>query len=131
MLFFYELLVAGLIVVGAAFALVGSIGLVKLPDLLTRLHAPTKATTVGVGGALMGSMVYFFGIEGRLTVHELLISVFLFLSAPITAHFIAKAHLHQHSGARAALPPAAGESGWSTFEAPPAADPGQDPGAPH
>ena len=50
--FVLEVLVSILIVVGGFFALVGSIGLVKLPDLLTRLHGPTKATTLGVGGAL-------------------------------------------------------------------------------
>ena len=41
---------AVLIVLGGLFALIGSVGMVKLPDLLTRLHAPTKATTLGVEG---------------------------------------------------------------------------------
>jgi len=48
MTFVLELLVSLLIVGGGAFLLIGSIGMVKLPDLLTRLHAPTKATTLGV-----------------------------------------------------------------------------------
>ena len=48
MTFLLELLVSVLIVAGAAFLLIGSIGMVKLPDLLSRLHAPTKATTLGV-----------------------------------------------------------------------------------
>lgn len=46
----HELLISGLIVLGAIFALVGSYGMLKFPDLMTRLHAPTKATTLGVGG---------------------------------------------------------------------------------
>ena len=42
--FMFELIVSVLIVLGGFFSLVGSVGLIKLPDLLTRLHAPTKAT---------------------------------------------------------------------------------------
>lgn len=110
-----ELLVSVLIVVGAVFALVGSWGLIRLPDLLSRLHAPTKATTVGVGGALVASMVYFLGAESKLSIHELLISLFLFLTAPVTAHFLAKAYLHRHYDAKK-LPPSTDGQGWATFD---------------
>lgn len=122
MTFLLELVVSVLIVLGALFALVGSIGMVKLPELLTRLHAPTKATTLGVGGALAASMVFFAGLEGELSFHELLITTFLFLTAPISAHFIAKAHLHEHPELRDGLPPTGRPQGWSTFESLPAAD---------
>ena len=87
--------IATLILVGAGFALVGSWGLVRLPSLMTRLHGPTKATTLGVGGILLASMVYWPVHEGRYTVHELLITIFLFIAAPITANMIGKAHLHR------------------------------------
>jgi len=46
------------LIVGGFFTLVGSIGLVRLPDCLMRLHAPTKATTLGVGGVLVASLLY-------------------------------------------------------------------------
>lgn len=114
--FLLELLVSVLIVLGGTFTLIGSIGLVKLPELLTRLHAPTKATTLGVGSALAASMLFFFGIEGTLSIHEVLISLFLFLTAPISAQFIAKAHLHEHQALRAELPPTGRSHGWSTFD---------------
>ena len=91
----WDILIAALLVVAGAFGLVGSVGLMKLPDPLTRLHAPTKATTLGVGGVLIASMLYFWAYEGRLSWHELMITLFLFLTAPITAHFIAKVHLHR------------------------------------
>lgn len=110
----HELLVSLLIVIGGVFALVGSWGMIRLPDLLTRLHAPTKATTLGVGGALTASMVYFLALEGTLSIHEMLISLFLFLTAPLTAHFLAKAYLHLHSDAKN-LPPAKDDQGWGTF----------------
>ena len=67
MTFLLELLVSVLIVLGGLFALIGSVGMVKLPDLLTRLHAPTKATTLGVGGALLASMLYFAVFKDNLS----------------------------------------------------------------
>ena len=90
-----DILVAALILLGGAFALIGSWGLVRLPSLMTRLHGPTKATTLGVGGVLVASMIYFPVHHGLYTAHELLITLFLFISAPITANMIAKAHLHR------------------------------------
>lgn len=125
MTFLLELLVSVLIVAGAAFLLIGSIGMVKLPDLLNRLHAPTKATTLGVGGALVASMVYFGGLEGELSIHEVLITGFLFMTAPISAHFIAKAHLHEHTKLRDGLPPSGRPLGWSTFDVAPGGDEGE------
>lgn len=113
-----ELLIAALLVVGGVFGLVGSYGLAKLPGLMTRLHAPTKATTLGVGGVLIASMLHFALFEGHLSFHELLVTLFLFLTAPITAQFIAKAWLHRHARP-AELPPTGSEGGWATHEEPP------------
>ena len=94
--FFTELMIAISLVISGIFGLVGSYGLVKLKDTLQRLHAPTKATTLGVGGVLVASMIYFYAKTGHLSVHELLITVFLFLTAPITANFIAKTYMAQN-----------------------------------
>jgi multicomponent K+:H+ antiporter subunit G len=118
MTFLIELLIALLIVAGGFFALVGSVGLIKLPDLMMRLHAPTKATTLGVGSVLIASMLYFLLIEGEPTIHELVITLFLFLTAPITANFVAKAHLHRR-GHELGLPDSGRPSGWATFDPPP------------
>lgn len=98
-----EVLISFSLVAGGLFALVGAIGLVRLPDLLMRLHAPTKATTLGVGGALVASMLYFVG-SGRLIVHELLITAFLFVTAPVSALMLAKAALYLRLPSRAPLP---------------------------
>lgn len=120
--FLAELIVALLIVVGGVFALVGSFGLAKLPDTMMRLHAPTKATTLGVGSLLIASMLYFLFFDGVFSVHELLITIFLFLSAPLTANVIAKAQLHVEQGGPQQLPPPAepdfrpAEVGWATFD---------------
>lgn len=112
-----EILVTTLIVVGSLFLLVGSAGLLKLRDLMTRLHAPTKATTLGIGTILMASSFNFIIAEGRLSVHEILVLAFLFLTAPVTAHFVAKAHLHEHMRDGEGLPSTQRECGWSTFDA--------------
>lgn len=109
-----ELLISGFLVISGIFTLVGSFGLIKLPDPMTRLHAPTKATTLGVGGALIASMLHFALIGGEVSFHELMITIFLFLTAPITAHFIAKAHIHRHVR-REELPPTGTATDWATL----------------
>lgn len=91
------------LLVGAAFALIGSLGLARLPDFYTRLHAPTKATTLGMAGMLIASAVYFTRDSGTLSVHELLVAVFLFITAPVSAHLLAKAALHRR--VRSVVPP--------------------------
>lgn len=91
-----EIIISICILLGAGFALVGSIGLARLPDFYMRLHGPTKASTLGVGGMVLGSVI-FFSVKGEgVSFHELLIAVFLFLTAPVSAHIVAKAALHLH-----------------------------------
>ena len=90
-----DVLTAALVLLGAAFALIGSIGLARLPDIFTRLHGPTKATTLGVGSILLGSILYFSARQG-LSLHEVLVTLFLFLTAPVSAHLIARAALQRH-----------------------------------
>ena len=89
-----DALIAALLVVGVAFALVGSWGLAKLADFYKRLHGPTKATTLGVGSVLIASSIYFSVRGGTPSLHELLITLFVFLTAPISAHLLVKAALH-------------------------------------
>lgn len=89
-----EMIVSLFVLIGASFALVGSIALVRLPDFYMRLHGPAKATTLGVGGVLVGSMVFFSTREAGLSLHELLVTMFLFITAPVSAHIVAKAALH-------------------------------------
>lgn len=90
-----EIVVSALLLIGAFFVLLGSFALVKLPDFYTRLHGPTKATTLGLGSLVLASMVFFMvGLE-QMNWQPLLIAIFLFISAPITAHMLIKLALHQ------------------------------------
>lgn len=83
-----------LILIGAAFTFIGSLGLVRLKDFYTRLHGPTKATTLGVGSLLIASMVHFSSQGNGLSLHEILVTLFLFITAPVSAHLLSKAALH-------------------------------------
>ena len=111
---FWEILISALLVIGGFFGLVGSFGLVKLPDPMTRLHAPTKAATLGVGAVLIASMIYFAAFRDSLTLHELMITLFIFLTAPISAHFLAKANLLRNVD-RTTLTKPEGDGDWAVF----------------
>lgn len=85
-----EILASLLLVVGAAFVLLGSVGLARLPDFFTRLHAPTKASTLGLG-ALLAASVLAHGNGFA----ELLIAVFVFITAPVSAWLMGQLALAQ------------------------------------
>lgn len=99
-----DYLVAFLLLSGGAFALVGSIGLAKLDDTFKRLHGPTKASTLGVGGVLLGSML-LHAMQGSPGLRELLITLFLFLTAPVSAYMVARAVLSRDASLKPPLPP--------------------------
>jgi len=101
--FLVDLLTAFLLLLGGGFALIGSVGLVRLPDIFTRLHGPTKASTLGIGSILLGSILYFSARQG-LSAHEVLITLFLFLTAPVGAHLIGRAALQRRCNSLAKVP---------------------------
>ncbi len=101
--------------VGAIFTFVAGIGLLKLNDPMTRLHAPTKAGTLGIGAFLLASMIHSWTF-GEGSFHELLIMGFLFVTAPISAHFIGKVNIHRRTCAPLPTPPR--DATWSTLDVP-------------
>lgn len=113
----FEFLVASCLVIAGIFGIVGSFGLLKLDDPMSRLHAPTKATTLGVGGVLVASMLNAAAFGEYFSMHELMITLFLFLTAPITAHFIAKVHIHRQE-TRETMPAAGEDDHWATHDTP-------------
>lgn len=113
MLFVY--LAAFFLLIGAIFTFVAALGLLKLNDPMTRLHAPTKAGTVGIGAFLLASVFNAYATRDG-SMHELLILVFLFVTAPISAHFIAKANIHRN--ACDPLPKPAVDEKWATKDVP-------------
>lgn len=117
-----EALLVALLAAGSFFVLVGSFGLVKLGDFFKRLHGPTKASTLGVGCILVASIGHHAFLGDGLGLREILITGFLFITAPISAHLLARAALTLAPGQRPAQP--------SADPAPePAADTPRDTGA--
>jgi len=100
------------LLVGAGFALVGAYGLVKLPDSMTRLHAPTKVGTIGIGALLLAALLHGW-VFGDGSIHELLVMAFLFVTAPISANFMAKVNIHKRACDTPPTPPE--DDTWSTL----------------
>ncbi len=103
------------LLIGSFFVLVGVIGLLKFNDPMTRLHAPTKVGTIGIGMLLLASMVHSFDL-GEPSTHELLIMALLFVTAPISANFIAKVNIHRGACETPPTPPR--DDTWSTLNVP-------------
>ena len=100
------------LLIGSGFIVIGVIGLLKFNTPMTRLHAPTKVGTIGIGMLLLASTLHSFAL-GQGSVHELLIMAFLFVTAPISANFIAKVIIHR--GACETLPVPPRDDTWSTL----------------
>ena len=111
-----EIFVSTALVIGGVFGLIGSYGLLKLQGAMQRLHAPTKATTVGVGSVLIASAVGSIATTGAASWHEILVTAFLFLTAPLTALYLAKVHLLTTPPAD--LPATGTPRDWASRDAP-------------
>lgn len=88
-----QILLFALLAIGSFFAFLGAFSLIKLSSFLRRLHGPTKASTMGVGCILLASIVFHTFYGTGLHPRELLIMVFLFLTAPVSAHMMSRATL--------------------------------------
>jgi multicomponent K+:H+ antiporter subunit G len=97
-------IVAALVRAGAVFSVIGSLGLLRMPDIFTRLHGPSKATTIGIGSMLVASALYMSLRGPGLSLHEFMISLFIAITTPVGSHLLAKAARHRR------LP---GSEGWS------------------
>lgn len=82
-------IVAFLMVVGAFFIFIGSLGLIRMPDLFLRMSATSKAATLGAGLMLLGTTIYFN--DFAITIRALSIIAFIMLTIPVAAHMIARA----------------------------------------
>ncbi|KMT64584.1 Na+/H+ antiporter subunit G [Catenovulum maritimum] len=90
----YEWIVSVLLLLGGILILIGSIGLVKMPDFFMRLHGPTKATTLGMACLLIAAMIYFSATHASYSFKEILISIFLLITAPISGYVLIKSAIH-------------------------------------
>ena len=89
----FNIVLALLVIAGTAFIVIGAIGLVGLREFFRRLHAPGLAGTLGISLILLASVGYHLVLGEDPQPRELLITVFLFITSPISAHLMAKAAL--------------------------------------
>ena len=79
-----------LILIGALLSLVSTIGLLRLPDVYTRTHAASKASTLGVMMMMFGAFLYFWIVKGHFNAELFLAVLFIFITAPVGAHLITR-----------------------------------------
>lgn len=84
-----------LLIVGGLLTVIGSLGLLRLPDFYARMHPPTMGTTLGAGCVLVASMLVSSAILHRPVVHELLITVLIVMTAPVTAMLLVRAAVYR------------------------------------
>ena len=86
-----EIVAAGLSLVGAFLFLASSIGLLRLPDFYSRVHAPTKAATLGVAFLTLAALFRSLPRGEAVWIEELVIVVFLFLTVPVSSQMLLRA----------------------------------------
>jgi len=84
-----SIIIVILVTLGTLFVLLSAIGLVRMPDTYMRISVNTKAATLGVGLILVGTAVFFNDLST--TSRSLVIILFVFLTAPVSAHLIGRA----------------------------------------
>lgn len=93
-----EIILSVLVLLGSFFILIASVGLVRFSDLYGRLHSSTKATSFGIVLMLLGASMYFNDVQ--VYVKTLLIVFFVYLTAPLAAHSIAKSQQEKDENKR-------------------------------
>ena len=84
-----------LVVLGALFALAGSVGLLRLLTFYERVHPPTMGATLGTGLIIAACVVHFSDMQQRLVLHHILIGVFMFVTTPVTYMILVRAALYR------------------------------------
>jgi len=89
------LLVSLLLILGASIILIGALGLMRLRTFYQRIHGPAITITLGAGSLLIASMLYFTVAQSRVVVHEIIITGFVLLTAPVVAMMIMRAAVYR------------------------------------
>lgn len=111
------LLTGFFLILGSALTFIGSVGLLRLRSFYERVHAPTLGTTWGAGGILIASIICHSVLQSRLVLHEILITMFVTVTTPVSLMLLARAALYRDRSE--------GNDGVPPFE--PAAEPQEEP----
>lgn len=88
-------LAAILLILGGLLAVIGSLGLLRLPSFYARMHGPSMGNTLGAGCVLVASMLVSSALSGMPLVHEVLITVFIVTTSPMTAMLLMRAAVYR------------------------------------
>lgn len=105
-----------LLLLGSAIVLIGALGLVRLPHFFQRIHGPAITITLGTGSILIASMIYFSVLQSRLVIHELLITAFVMLTAPVVAMLLMRTAVYRDLRARDRRPTVSANESKTTTE---------------
>ncbi|MGO2148298.1 MULTISPECIES: monovalent cation/H(+) antiporter subunit G [Halomonas] len=105
-----------LLLLGSAIVLIGALGLVRLPHFFQRIHGPAITITLGTGSILIASMIYFSALQSRLVIHELLITAFVMLTAPVVAMLLMRTAVYRDLRARDRRPTVSANESKTTTE---------------
>lgn len=94
------LIVSLLLILGASIVLIGALGLLRLRTFYQRIHGPAITITLGAGCILLASMAYFTVTQARLVIHEVIIAIFLLMTAPVVSMLIMRAAVYRDLRAR-------------------------------
>jgi len=94
------LIVSLLLILGSSIVLIGALGLARLPTFYQRMHGPAITITLGAGCLLIASMVFFTVGQARLVIHEVIIALFLLMTAPVVSMLIMRAAVYRDLRAR-------------------------------
>ena len=84
-----------LLFIGGSITLIGALGLMRLPNFYQRIHGPAITITLGAGGILLASMLYFTVLQSRLVMHEVIIALFLLMTAPVVSMLLMRAAVYR------------------------------------
>ena len=85
-----------LLIAGGVITLTGSLGLLRFKHVYTRMHAPTLGNTAGVACVLLASIIVSSVTEQRLVFHEILITLFIVITSPVTAILLMQAAIRRN-----------------------------------
>jgi multicomponent K+:H+ antiporter subunit G len=86
---------AFLLIAAGLLSAIGALGFLRLPDFFMRMHPPAMGSTLGAGCVLLASILVSSAVEGRPVVHPLLITLFIVMTAPVTAMLLARAAVYR------------------------------------
>ncbi|MBV6271552.1 monovalent cation/H(+) antiporter subunit G [Alcaligenaceae bacterium CGII-47] len=92
-----SLTASALLIISGLLTLTGSIGLLRLKQLYERMHAPTLGMTMGTFCVLLASVLITSTLQNRPIFHELLITLFLIITSPVTAILLMQSAIHRQT----------------------------------